>query len=113
MKEVRDAADSLAYKRGVNAERERLKALDDIAGAGRGEIIARAKYEDPKDARDVAMELLQASSNAKALDDRQEDASVVNIVLRPANGKSTAREQEEEMTDKIAKAINEMRWYRG
>jgi hypothetical protein len=108
VKEVRDAADAAAYARGVEAERSRLKALDGLAGPGRDAIIACAKYEAPKDARDVAMELLQASVNATALGDRQADAAAMNVVLSPSITPTT-QEQAESIAGKIANEINAMR----
>ena len=97
---------------GVAAERERLKALDSLAGPGRDAIITKAKYEEPKDARDVALELLKASQNAAALQDRREDASVVNVALQSLNINPTVKEREEEVQAKIASAINSMRGYK-
>jgi ATP-dependent protease ClpP protease subunit len=103
-----DTADTAAYERGVQAERERLKALDGLTGPGREAILAKAKYEEPKDARDIAMELLQASANADMLANRRDDAQAVNAVLAPnAGGKS-----EDEIAGKVAAAINEKRGYR-
>jgi ATP-dependent protease ClpP protease subunit len=108
--EVRDAASSAAYERGVQAERERLKALDSLTGPGREAIIAKAKYEDPKDARDIAMELLQASNNAAALTERQSDASVMNFVLTPSMIQTVQEALDTATTNVVAK-INEMRGY--
>jgi len=96
---------------GVKAERERLKALDSLAGDGRDAIIAQAKYEEPKDARDIAMELLQATKNVEALQDRKNDASDINNVLPFGNLKPTVQEQEDEAADKVAGAINKQRGY--
>jgi ATP-dependent protease ClpP protease subunit len=109
--EVRDAADSAAYARGVEAERARLKALDGMAGPGRDEIISKAKYEDPQDARDVAIELLQASGKAAALAERQSDASAVNAVLVPSVT-PTNQEKIDDAAAKIADEINGMRGYK-
>jgi hypothetical protein len=105
--EIRDAA----YARGVEAEQGRLKALDGLAGAGREEIIAKAKYEEPKEARDVAMELLAATANVAALADRQSDASAVNAVLIPSVT-PTAQEAIDDAAAKVADKINAMRGYR-
>ncbi|MDR3265028.1 MAG: Clp protease ClpP [Synergistaceae bacterium] len=109
--ELRGTVEAAACERGARAERERLKTLDGLTGPGRDAIIARAKYEDPKDARDVAMELLQADSNVAALAARQEDAAVVNAVLQPTiNG--TAETATEEIAARVADEINEKRGYK-
>ena len=106
--EIRGAAETAAYDRGVQAERERLKALDGFSGSGREAILAKAKYKEPRDARDIAVELLQASSNAAALADRQTDASAVNSVLVP----SVVQKTEDDAATKVADEINEMRGYK-
>lgn len=102
--EVRDAA----FQNGVQAERDRLRALDGLAGPGRGEIIARAKYEDPKDARDVAIELLHADRSAGALAARFQDAGDVDGALQP-QAMAGAREREEAFVDAIVRNIDMMR----
>jgi hypothetical protein len=110
-------AEAAAYERGIKAERERLRELDSLAGAGqlldkRAAIIARAKYENPADARDVAMELLRAVAGAAALEARKADAAVIDAVLTPPNGGPSVREREEEAINKVTDSINEMRGYR-
>jgi predicted membrane chloride channel (bestrophin family) len=109
--EVRDTADNAAYARGVEAERARVKALDGLAGLGRDAIIAKAKYEEPKDARDIAMELLTATANVAALEARQSDAAAVNDVLAPSVT-PTNQEKVDEVSAKIADEINNMRGYK-
>ena len=111
VKEVRDAADNAAYARGVEAERSRVKALDSLAGSGRDAIIAKAKYEEPKDARDIAMELLTATANLTALEARQADAAAVNEVLAPSVT-PTSQEKIDDVAAKIADEINEMRGHK-
>lgn len=44
----------------VDQERKRMKALDDIANAIPEEMLAKAKYEEPKDAKEVAYEAVLA-----------------------------------------------------
>ncbi|MBQ7264135.1 MAG: hypothetical protein IJR14_10520, partial [Synergistaceae bacterium] len=85
-----------------------LRALDGLAGPGRGEIIARAKYEDPKDARDVAIELLHADRSAGALAARFQDAGDVDGALQP-QAMAGAREREEAFVDAIVRNIDMMR----
>ena len=90
------------------AERGRLKALDDLAMPGGEEIIARAKYEEPKDARDIAVELLNAARANAALNARVQDAAVVEPAIGPQGEKQT---KQEEIVDMISKNINSMRGY--
>ncbi|MBQ9526523.1 MAG: Clp protease ClpP [Fretibacterium sp.] len=98
--EIRNAATA--------AERERLKALDDLAMPGGEAIIAKAKYEEPKDARDIAVELLQAARSNAALTARIQDAAAVEPALGPQGEKQT---KQEEIVDMISKNINSMRGY--
>lgn len=104
--EIRKAA----FQEGVNAERERLRMLDSLAGPERESILAKAKYEEPRDARDVAIELLQADRNASALAARFDDAGAVNAALQPQVHPND-RDREEALTDAIANNINQMRGY--
>ena len=108
--QIRDIAGGEGYERGVQAERERLKALDSLSSPGREAIIDKAKYQEPKDARDIAIELLQADKNASALADRSIDADACNAALTPQAAAGT-QEQTQAMIDKIAGEINSMRGY--
>lgn len=108
--QVRNAAEGEGYEKGVQAERERLKALDNLNAPGRKAIIGKAKYEEPKDARDIAIELLQADRNVSALSNRSLDAAACNVALTPQATAGT-QEQRQAMIDKIAGAINSMRGY--
>ena len=90
-------------------ERERLRALDDLSMPGGEAIIAKAKYEEPRDARDIAVELLQAAKNGAAFAARVQDAAAVEPVLGPQGEKQT---RQEEVVDLISKNINAMRGYK-
>ncbi len=98
--EIRNAATA--------AERGRLKALDDLSMPGGEEIVAKAKYEEPKDARDIAVELLHAVQNNAALTARFQDAGAVDPALGPQGEKQTKRE---EVVDLLSKNLNYMRGY--
>ncbi|MBQ2617752.1 MAG: Clp protease ClpP [Synergistaceae bacterium] len=50
------------YEDGVHDERQRLYALDELAGPGRENILKLAKYKDILTARDVAVEILKIES---------------------------------------------------
>ena len=99
--EIRNAA--------VQAERGRLKELDGLAMPGSEAIIARAKYDEPKDARDIAVELLHAVQNNAALNARYQDAGAVDPALGP---QGAAKAKQEEVVDMISKNINSMRGYK-
>ena len=105
-------ADEAGYQRGVQAERERLKALDSLNAPGREEIIAKAKYEDPKDARDIAIELLHAEKTQAALNALHQDAGAVNAALPPEKTTPEAKTEEEAAIKAVANELNRMRGYR-
>lgn len=56
-----------AKAQGEKAERERIKAIEDIAKNVDPELVAKAKFEEPIDAKELAFKALQADS-AKAQD---------------------------------------------
>jgi len=91
------------------AERERLKELDALAMPGGEAVIAKAKYEEPRDARDIALELLHAVQNNAALNARYQDAGAVDPALGP---QGAAKAKQEEVVDMISKNINSMRGYK-
>ena len=95
----------------INTERERLRTLDSLNAPGRDEIIAKAKYEDPKDARDIAIELLQAEKTQAQLDALHNDASAVNGALPPSKDTPQAKADEEAAINAVARELNRMRGF--
>lgn len=95
----------------VNGERERLRTLDSLNAPGREELIAKAKYEDPKDARDIAIELLQSDKVHAQLSALHQDAQAVNGALTPQ--KTPGNDDEDtRIIDMIANNVNTMRGYK-
>ena len=96
----------------TNTERDRLKTLDSLNAAGREEIIAKAKYEEPKDARDVAIELLQADKAQAQMNALHADASEINGALTPQKTTPDARADFEAAVNAVSGEINRMRGYK-
>ena len=96
----------------VNAERERLKALDSLNAPGREAIIAKAKYEDPKDARDIAMELLMTDTAQARLTAMYQDSQAVNGALPPERTTPDSKADEQSAIDAVANEINRLRGLR-
>ena len=96
----------------VNTERERLKTLDNLNDKGREAIIAKAKYEEPKDARDVAIELLMADKTQTQLEALHQDASAVNGALTPQKTTPDAKANEEAAINAVVNEINRIRGYK-
>ena len=99
--EIRNAA--------VNTERGRLKALDDLNAPGRESIIAKAKYEEPRDVRDIAVELLKADGVTAKMNALHQDAGAVNGALSPHITPNANTEREVAMS----LVLNEMNRMRG
>lgn len=95
----------------INTERERIKNLDKLNAYGREAIIAKAKYEEPKDARDIALELLQADTVTAKMDALHTDASAVNDALTPQKTTPNARADFEADINTVVNEINRMRGY--
>ena len=92
----------------VNAERERLKTLDSLNAPGREAIIARAKYDDPKDARDIAIDILRSDTAQAQLGALHQDAQAVNGALPPQ--KSPGNDDEDtRIIAMIAQNVNSIR----
>lgn len=96
----------------VNTERERLKTLDSLNAHGREAIIAKAKYEEPKDARDVAIEILQADKTQAQLNALYQDAGAVNGALPPQKDIPADKADEETAMNAVVNEIKRMRGYR-
>ena len=96
----------------VNAERERLKALDSLNAPGREAIIAKAKYEDPKDARDIAIELLKTDTAQAQLQALHQDAQAVNAALPPERTTPDSKADEQAAIDAVANEVNRLRGLR-
>ena len=48
----------------MKAERERLKAIDEIAAGIPGDVLTRAKYDEPISAADLALAQMKANNKA-------------------------------------------------
>ena len=95
----------------INTERERLKNLDKLNARGREEIIAKAKYEEPRDARDIALELLQADSVTAKMDALHADADAVNGALAPQKTTPSAKADFEADINAVVNEVQRMRGY--
>lgn len=100
------------FNQGVEAERNRIRALDDINNESRAEVINRAKYETFATVNEVALELLRvepveytpqtgdAVQVQNLIDDALQTSNTINTV--PASG--TADELPD--NDKALRLIN-------
>ena len=96
----------------MTAERERLKTLDSLNAPGREAIIAKAKYDDPKDARDIAIEILQSDTAQARLGDLHADAQAMNEALIPQKTTPPTKAEQDSAIDAVANELNRMRGYK-
>lgn len=96
---------------GVQAERERIKAIDEIAIPGNEEIINKAKFETGITAEQVAMEIIKAEKQrgTNFLNDREKDAQDLNNVEHSAVPQEEKDAQNKKAAEDIAAAINKRR----
>ena len=111
VKEIRSQAATEAHTAGVTDERSRIQALDSLVKPGREAIIAKAKYEDPKDARDIALALLDADQVQSKIDSREADAKALENLTDPQSKVSEA-EKRADAENTVADIINDMRGYK-
>lgn len=99
-----------AVKAGADQERERLKGIDDISATISNELVAKAKYETPITAQELAFQALKADAG-KGLtfaNNRTEELDPANAIPA-AEAVTKAATEAAEMnaaTDKIAAAAN-------
>ncbi len=94
---------SEAYQEGVQAERERIRALDEISTEATHVMIERAKYETFQTANDLALDLLRLQA-------RNKDAQQVNAYYEREKSASTGDLQELGIKA-VSDLINRMRGY--
>lgn len=85
--DIYNAVKKAGHEEGVKAERDRMKAIDEIAIAGAEEIVKKAKYETGISAEQVAIEIIKAEKarGAKYLADVKSDANDINDVKADAH----------------------------
>ncbi len=90
--------DSSDFTAGVLYERDRIRALDEIATLGNIELINKAKYETFQNANEIALDLLRQTAR---------DRDAVSIT---ANAR--VKETVEDCISSISEMINKMRGYK-
>lgn len=109
--EIRSNAEKEAHAKGIGEERMRILALDKLNKPGREAVIAKAKYDEPKDARDVALDLLDADKIQSVIENRRADAGGLDGITLPT-AQIGETEKREKAADAVADIINEKRGYR-
>lgn len=94
----------------INAERERIKAIDEVALPGYEELVENAKADSSITAQDLSIQILKSEKAlaSQNLEDRKDDAK--NSGMDKVEGSGFNQEGEEaitsELIEKIANAAN-------
>lgn len=101
------------FNQGVESERNRIKALDEINNQSRAEVVNRAKYETFATVNEVAIELLNAEPVAEdtpVTGNTTQVENLINDALQASNTIETVPtvglQFEESEEDKTLKVIN-------
>lgn len=108
--------ENAARQEGQAQERERLQAIDDVAGAVSPELLNAAKYGEPTDAKDLLFKAAKAGelvnkAGAAVLAGMAKDAEPVNQVEGLANGGTVntmteAERKHAEAENMVTRALN-------
>lgn len=108
--EIVEAIRNEAKGEGAKDERARIQAIEEIAVAGHEELVAKAKFEEPMSAEQLAVAILKADKvkNAAALAARTADGAEVAAVATAGEGVIPVGSEEAKITDEAElKAIME------
>nr|WP_121614783.1 head maturation protease, ClpP-related [Virgibacillus halodenitrificans] len=101
------------HQEGIKAENERIKAIEDMAVPGHGDLINKAKFETKDTAEKLAMNIIKAQKEqgANFLQNRNNEAQELNDIQgndAPENNKIDDVKREEN-ANTIANFINKSR----
>lgn len=102
-----------AKAEGVSEERDRMKSLDDIANSIPSEMLAKAKYEEPTNGKELAYKALvegkqiaQAYMQDAIMDSKESGVDEVGVGVIDAGENDTEQKEAEEGAALIADALN-------
>lgn len=77
-----------AYEEGVNNERQRIKGIEEISNTISKELVVKAKFEEPMDAKELAFNAVKsdqyrASNFAEEMQADAEDAGTEKVTAEP------------------------------
>jgi ATP-dependent Clp protease, protease subunit len=102
-----------AREEGVQAERSRIQAIEDLALPGNEEIINKAKFESGISAEAVAMEVIKAEKKRGQtyLTNAQEDAAQLNNIegTQAPEANETKLKKEDDEAQALASIVNKKR----
>lgn len=78
-KQIRDEGREEGVKAGMAQERNRIKAIEDMALAGHEDLVAKAKFETGMTAEQLAVEMIKAEKQKKATITQQRTADAEEL----------------------------------
>jgi ATP-dependent protease ClpP protease subunit len=113
--EIAAAIAAEARAEGVASERERIRSLEELAPAGGGELLVKAKYGEPMDAKTFALCLVRSEKENRnaALAALRADAAEVKVSSAPLGAVDDGDAMELQAMRDTAKRVSEQRRKRG
>lgn len=98
----------------VSAERERLKAIDEIAKGIPEDVLMKARYEDPISAADLALAQMKANNAAgqqylNSMVQEMQNSGAAAVGTEPNTGYDTAQQKQAESAQKVAGFANKLK----
>lgn len=99
---------------GITSERERIKAIDELAMPGNEELITKAKFETGATAEKVAMEIIKAEKERGKtfLNNREIDAKPLNQIEGLGAPQNTVSTEKNQVVENMVNGANQMRGVR-
>lgn len=98
----------------VSAERERLKAIDEISKGIPEDVLMKARYEEPISAADLALAQMKANNAAgqqflNSMVQEMQNSGAAAVGTEPNTGYDTAQQKQAESAQKVAGFANKLK----
>lgn len=98
----------------VSAERERLKAIDEIAKGIPEDVLMKARYDEPISAADLALAQMKANNAAgqqflNSMVQEMQNSGAAAVGTEPNTGYDTAQQKQAESAQKVAGFANKLK----
>ena len=98
----------------VSAERERLKAIDEIAKGIPEDVLMKARYDEPISAADLALAQMKANNAAgqqflNSMVQEMQNSGAAAVGTEPNTGYDTAQQKQAESAQRVAGFANKLK----
>lgn len=98
----------------VSAEKERLKAIDEISKGIPEDVLMKARYEEPISAADLALAQMKANNAAgqqflNSMVQEMQNSGAAAVGTEPNTGYDTAQQKQAESAQKVAGFANKLK----